>query len=36
MYVFKPAVAGTIVYLKLVVRALCVVVAELSCRGERI
>jgi hypothetical protein len=27
MYVFKPTVAGTIVYLKLVVRAACVVVS---------
>jgi hypothetical protein len=27
MYVFKPVVAGTIVYLKLVVRAECVVVS---------
>ena len=27
MYVFKPAVAGTVVYLKVVVRSACVVVS---------
>jgi hypothetical protein len=34
MYVFKPAVAGTIVYLKLVVRASCVVVSFHEDEGE--
>jgi hypothetical protein len=27
MYVFKPSVAGTVVYLKLLVRTACVVVS---------
>jgi len=34
MYVFKPVVAGTIVYLKLVVRASCVVVSFHEDEGE--
>ena len=34
MYVFKPAVAGTIVYLKLVVRTACVVVSFHEDEGE--
>jgi hypothetical protein len=36
MYVFKPAVAGTVVYLKLLVRTVCVVVSfhEDEAEGE--
>jgi hypothetical protein len=34
MYVFKPSVAGTPVYLKLVVRAECVVVSFHEDEGE--
>lgn len=34
MYVFKPVVAGTLVYLKLVVRAECVVVSFHEDEGE--
>jgi hypothetical protein len=34
MYVFKPAVAGTVVYLKLVLRAECVVVSFHEDEGE--
>ena len=34
MYVFKPVVAGTVVYLKLVVRAECVVVSFHEDEGE--
>lgn len=34
MYVFKPAVAGTLVYLKLVVRAECVVVSFHEDEGD--
>lgn len=34
MFVFKPAFAGTIVYLKLVVRASCVVVSFHEDEGE--
>jgi len=34
MYVFKPAVAGTIVYLKVVVRTACVVVSFHEDEGE--
>jgi hypothetical protein len=34
MYVFKPAVAGTVVYLKLVVRTACVVVSFHEDGGE--
>lgn len=34
MYVFKPSVAGTVVYLKLVLRAECVVVSFHEDEGE--
>ena len=34
MYIFKPAVAGTVVYLKLVVRTACVVVSFHEDEGE--
>jgi hypothetical protein len=34
MYVFKPSVAGTLVYLKLVLRAECVVVSFHEDEGE--
>lgn len=34
MYVFKPAVDGTLVYLKLVVRAECVVVSFHEDEGD--
>jgi hypothetical protein len=34
MYVFKPAVAGTVVYLKLVLRAECLVVSFHDDEGE--
>jgi hypothetical protein len=34
MYVFKPAVADTVVYLKLVVRTACVVVSFHEDEGE--
>ena len=34
MYVFKPAVAGTVVYLKLVLRAECLVVSFHEDEGE--
>lgn len=34
MYVFKPSVAGTLVYLKLVLRAECVVVSFQEDEGE--
>jgi hypothetical protein len=34
MYIFKPAVAGTIVYVKLVVRTACVVVSFHEDEGE--
>jgi len=35
MYVFKPTVAETVMYLKLVVRAECVVVSFHEDEGER-
>ena len=35
MYVFKPSVAGTVVYLKLVLRADCVVVSFHEDEGDR-
>jgi hypothetical protein len=34
MYVFKPSVAGTVVYLKLVLRAECVVVSFHEDEGK--
>ncbi len=34
MYVFKPALAGTVVYLKLVVRTACVVISFHEDEGE--
>ena len=34
MYVFKPSVVGTVVYLKLVLRAECVVVSFHEDQGE--
>jgi hypothetical protein len=34
MYIFKPAVVGTVVYLKLVVRTACVVVSFHEDEGE--
>lgn len=34
MYVFKPSVAGTLVYLKLILRADCVVVSFHDDEGE--
>ncbi len=34
MYVFKPSVAGTLVYLKLILRAECVVVSFHDDEGE--
>jgi hypothetical protein len=34
MYVFKPAVAGTVMYLKLIVRTACVVVSFHEDEGE--
>jgi len=34
MYVFKPSVAGTLVYLKLILRAECVVVSFHADEGE--
>jgi hypothetical protein len=34
MYVFKPSVAGVLVYLKLVLRAECVVVSFHEDEGE--
>jgi hypothetical protein len=34
MYVFKPSVAGTLVYLKLILRAECVVVSFHEDEGE--
>jgi hypothetical protein len=34
MYVFKPAVAGIVVYLKLIVRVDCVVVSFHEDEGE--
>lgn len=34
MYVFKPAVAGTVVYLKLLMRTACVVVSFHEDEGE--
>jgi hypothetical protein len=34
MYVFKPAVAGTVVYLKVILRAECLVVSFHEDEGE--
>ena len=34
MYVFKPSLAGTIVYLKLILRAECLVVSFHEDEGE--